>query len=245
MDEIMKMIRFDFLTVRPITFKPFVIICGVICLLSILICPLAAILIPVFAVMMFNPIQTIADKSGFNRFYGITPVKKSSMVWARFGELVLSLFAGEMLSLFVGYASWTAMVYVIFPYPFTEISEPLMTMSNSGQFLLFFVSFCLFMFVFSSILVCLFTMAALIAGQENEMTFVGIFLLLILVLAIAFAYMLNHGMIAFDYEAIMAVFIPENIMHWIGGIFVYHFLTFGICALMGHITIKVLDKREL
>ena len=245
MDEIMKMIRHDFIAVRAITFKPIVIICSVICLLSMLLFPLAVVMIPMLVAVMFNPIQAIADKSSFNRLYGVLPVKKSSAVWARFAEVVLCSFAGEMLAVFVGYVSATAIIYVVFPYPVTVLSEQMLEMQNSGQLLLLLITACQMIFVFYSIVVCFFTMASLIAGQENEMTFAGIFLLIVLLLAIVFSYLISHEMINIDIDAIMDFLIPENILQWIGGIFLCHILTFGICALFGLITVKVLDKREL
>ena len=244
MDEIMKMIRHDFIAVKSITFKPVAIICSVMCLLSLL-CPLAVVVIPMTAATIFNPIQAIADKSSFNRLYGVLPVKKSSAVWARFAEIVFSSFAGEMLAVFVGYVSATAIIYVIFPYPVTVLSEQMLEMQNSGQLLLLLITACQMIFVFYSIAVCFFTMASLIAGQENEMTFVGIFLLIVLLLAIVFSYLISHEIINIDIEAIMSFLIPENILQWIGGIFAWHILTFGICTLFGLITVKKLDKREL
>lgn len=97
MKEILKIMRFDFLTAKPFALVTFIISAVVFFVLSLILSPIINAYISFMAMIFVIPLQSVADKSDFNKLYGILPVKRSNITRARFLYIFCVIFASEIL----------------------------------------------------------------------------------------------------------------------------------------------------
>jgi len=115
--EIMKLIRFDFMT-SVNSALPF--FCGM--LIICLILTAFGVFNPVFGVFLFissaaffAPAQNAANNPDFRRVRGILPVNRASFVRAEFTETIAALLASEIITLILMGISRLSKLYEIFP----------------------------------------------------------------------------------------------------------------------------------
>ena len=97
MNDVLKMIRFDYISVKTLTVPyiiGFIAICLVLALFGI---PLGAFCFAA-AAAVFAPVQELAD-SDSRKIYGILPVGREAVTRAAFLEMTVPLLIGEILSL--------------------------------------------------------------------------------------------------------------------------------------------------
>ena len=93
MREILKIMRFDFLTARPLAIIPAATIAVIFFGLSLFFAPLICSYITLVAMIFVIPLQAVAEKSGFHKLYGTLPVRRSNITRARFLYIFLVHFA--------------------------------------------------------------------------------------------------------------------------------------------------------
>lgn len=117
MKEILKLIRFDFITSENSTL-PIVVSMFVICIIMAAF----GVFNPVFGVFLFiscaaffAPVQSAAENPDFRRVRGILPVGRTAFVRAEFAESIVTLLAGELITLILMGISRSSKLYEVFP----------------------------------------------------------------------------------------------------------------------------------
>lgn len=129
MKDVLKMIRFDYISVKPLT-VPYVIGFIAVCLvLSLFGIPLGVFCFAASAAV-FAPVQEQAS-SDTRKIYGILPVRRDAVTKAAFLEMTVPLFIGELLSLTFLLISNFSKLYRIFPKIVVGIIEELFDFSQN------------------------------------------------------------------------------------------------------------------
>ncbi|MDE6591454.1 MAG: ABC-2 transporter permease [Oscillospiraceae bacterium] len=101
MRKILKIMRFDYLTARPLAAGPAVIFAAICFSLSLFLAPMICSYITFGAMIFVISLQSAADKSDFHKLYGTLPVQRSNITRARFLYIFLVHFAAECWSCFL------------------------------------------------------------------------------------------------------------------------------------------------
>ena len=84
MKDILKVTRFDYITAKPIAFGGIMLSVLIFGSLSLFFSPMICSYISIIAMICIVPLQKTADKSDFNKLYGILPVDRRSITRGRF-----------------------------------------------------------------------------------------------------------------------------------------------------------------
>lgn len=168
MKDVLKMIRFDYISVKSLT-VPYVI--GFIALSLVL--ALFGIPLGVFcfaaAAAVFAPVQELAN-SDSRKIYGILPVRRDAFTRAAFLEMIVPLFAGELLSLMFLVISNSSKLYRIFPKTVGDIIGGLFDFSKNDS-IITFGELCIILIlvsVYLCILAAYLEMMSAIQSREND-----------------------------------------------------------------------------
>lgn len=238
MKDILKIMRFDYFTAKPIAFGGMIFTILLFGSLGLFFSPMICSYISIIAVILVIPLQKTADKSGFSKLYGILPVDRKSITRGRFLYIFLVFFSFELMELILVAVSKTLKLYRIFPNQNSELIQMTKDSFANTQFtlLMVFVMFALF---------CLLTsymeMMGQIHGRESDFKTIVITIGVISVIAFAFVVLSEHNML----PLIKLPSLPESVggMLLIGA--VLDLLMLAICLLFGEITAKKLVNREL
>lgn len=125
MKEIMKLIRFDFITsvnsALPF-FGGMLIICLILTVFGVFN-PVFGVFLFVSGAAFFAPAQNAANNPNFRRVRGILPVSIASFVRAEFTETIAALLATELITLILMGISRLSKLYEIFPLKFEVICK--------------------------------------------------------------------------------------------------------------------------
>lgn len=238
MKDILKVMRFDFLTVKQVALVEIIFVALLFSVLSLLFSPIIASYITFGAATFVIPLQGIADKSDFNKLYGILPVERKSITRARFLYIWLVNFVAEILELLVAVIAKTLKLYRFLP---NQDSEMMASVKDSFAdtkltLLTIFGIFTLFCLLFSYM-----EMMGQIKGRENEFKIIMITVGVLALLTFAFTILYGHDMI----PVVSLPSLPEST----GGMLilgaVLDVVMLGICILFGEITTNKLIRREL
>ena len=168
MKDVLKMIRFDYISVRSLT-VPYVIgfiaLCFVLALFGI---PLGVFCFAA-AAAVFAPVQELAS-SDTRKIYGILPVRRDAVTKAAFLEMIVPLFIGEFLSLIFLLISSSSKLYRIFPKTIGGIIEGLFDFSRNDASITF-GELCIILILLSvylCILAAYMEMMSAIQSREND-----------------------------------------------------------------------------
>ena len=238
MKDVLKVMRFDFLTAKPLAFRVFILVSVICFVLCLFFSPLISSYITFSAVIFVIPLQSVADKCGFNKLYGILPVKRESITRARFLYIFLAHFFTELLESVLAFVSFNLKLYRVLP---NQNGEAVQVIKDSFyDTALIFIAI-VGVFAFFCLMFSYMEMMGQIFGRENEMKIILITLAVLSALIIAAAMLLNHDLI----PPISFPSIPESF----GGRALFalavNVIMLGICVLFGEITAGRLAKREL
>ena len=238
MKDVLKVMRFDLLTASPAALPAFVF-AGLLCfLLSLFISPIMNSYIALCAMLFIIPLQKTADKCGFNKLYGIIPVKRKNITRARFFYLFTVFFLSELMSAVFEFIDLKLRLYRILPNQDTEtvqmISDGYAEINNiiimtAGMTM----TFC---FLFSYM-----EMMGQIFGRENEMKIILISLAVLTALAVGFMALVSRSII----PPMNIKHIPDTAGEWFAAAVILNFAVFVMCIIFGEITANKLAKREL
>lgn len=238
MKDILRVMKFDFLTARPLAWKAYILIGIFTFACGLLFSPVAGAYIEFGAMMLVIPLQTVADKSNFNKLYGILPVKRRNIVRARFIYIFGMFFFTELLAVALGMISLRLKLYRLMPKQDGEVMQMLKhAFENPAS------SFAL-VFGFVAVMTLLFTymeMMGQIFGRENEMRVLIITLGVFSVLTVIFITLTNYDII----PTIKLPSLPSTLgktMIMGAGV---NAVLFVVSVLFGEITASKLEKREL
>lgn len=238
MEDILKIMRFDFLTAKPLALVEFIILSFFCLILSLLFSPMLCSYI-IFAAMIFIiPLQNIADKNNFNQLYGILPVKRKNITRARFLYIFLIHFITEIIEILIACVSISLKLYRILP---NQESAPIQMIKNS--FSNYITTFYAIIGIFA--VVCLIflyvEMIGQIYGRENEFKIIIITLGVIVFIIMGFIFLSNKGII----PMLKVPSIPTSNTGKIILAVVINIIIFGLSTLFGEITANKVSKREL
>lgn len=241
MQDILKMIRFDYFTVKSFT-VPYVI--GFIMIsfvLSLFGIPLGVFCF-VALMAVFGPVQELAN-SDTRRIYGILPVRRDAVTRAAFMEIIIPLFAGELLSLVLLLISNSSRLYRIFPKTVGDIIEGLFDFSKN-DLMIAFDELCIILILLSvslCVVAAYLEMKSEIQGHENDLrnllTVISITVAVISVIAV----LVNRRMI----PPVKRWLIPQTVLgKWLFAVFL-NIIAAGLSILFCEITVKKTADYEI
>ena len=238
MKDILKIMRFDFLTAKPLALRAFIIVAVLFSLLSLFFAPLICSYITFGAMVFVIPLQAVADKSGFHKLYGTLPVRRKSIARARFLYIFLVHFATEMLELVLAAAAMSLKLYRVLPNRNGEMMQMVKDSFGDTKLTLLMV---IGMFTVSCLIFSYMEMMGQICGRENEFKIIMITLGILTVLLVGFFILSDRGII----PAIQMPSLPDTAQGVMLLGAVLNIVMFGICLIFGEITASRLAKREL
>lgn len=238
MKEILKIMRFDFLTAKPFALVIFIIGAVLFFVLSLILSPIVNAYTSFVAMIFVMPLQSVADKSDFNKLYGILPVKRSNITRARFLYIFFIIFASEILELVLAVISRSLKLYRILP---NQNAEMMQMIKNSFEDTTFMLIMIIGMFTIFCLLFSYIEMMGQIHGRENEFKIVMITMIILTVLLMGFFALSDHEII----PTIKLPSLPSTVSGYILLGAVLNVVMLGICLLFGEITVNKLAKREL
>lgn len=238
MRDILKVMRFDYLTARPFAISPAMIVVVIFFALSLFFAPLICSYITFGAMVFVIPLQGVADKSGFNKLYGTLPVRRGNITRARFLYIFLVHFAAEMLELVLAVTAASLKLYKKLP---NQNGEMMQFVKESFEdtnltLLMIFGVFTVFCLLFSYM-----EMMGQIHGRENELKIILITLGILTVLYVGFLILSDNDII----PTIRMPSLPDTVQGFMLLGAALNIVMCGICLIFGEITANKLAKREL
>lgn len=238
MKDILKIMRFDYLTARPYALVPTVIIVMLCFALSLFFSPLICAYITFGAMMFVIPLQGVADKSGFHMLYGILPVNRKNITRARFLYIFFLHFIAELIEF--------ALAAIVFNLKLNRLlpnqNGIMMQMVNNGfsndSFIILAIvgAFALFCLLFGYM-----EMMGQIFGRENELKIIIITLGVVTVLAMGILTLAEREII----PTLKFPSLPRTNTGKLALGAILNVVMLGVCLLFGEITANKLAKREL
>lgn len=238
MKDILKVMRFDYLTARPYALVPVVIVIMLCFALSLFFSPLISAYITFGGMMFVIPLQGVAEKSGFHKLYGILPVKRKNITRARFLYVFLLTFFAELLEGALAVLAFSLKLNRLLPNQDSEMMQMVNNGFTDGTFIVIaivgiFILFCL-LFGYME-------MMGQIFGRENEMKIFLITIGVIAALAFGILTLAERDVIpTLKFPSLPATIEGKVILGAILNV-----VMLGICLLFGEITANKLAKREL
>lgn len=238
MKEILKIMRFDFLTTSSQVLGIYIVIAVMCFVLSLFLSPNICAYIAVGAMFMIIPLQGIADKSDFKKLYGILPVQRKSITRARFLYIFLLFFSTEVLEFVLAFISKSLGLNRLLP---NQNSEMMMFVNDSFEntamlFLFIFGSFAFLCLVFSYM-----EMMGQLFGRENDMK--------IIIITVGIVVLLIFGFLMLSEREIIPTFKLPQFPSSIGGQILLcvavNAVVFAVCMIFSEVTANKLAKREL
>ena len=168
MKDVLKMIRFDYISVKSLT-VPYVIGFIAVCLVLALFGIPLGVFCFAAAAAVFAPVQGLSS-SDTRKIYGILPIRREAVTKAAFLEIIVPLLAGEMLSLVFLMISNSSKLYRIFPKTVVSIIEELFDFSKNDANIAF-GELCIILILLSvylCILAAYMEMMSAIHSREND-----------------------------------------------------------------------------
>ena len=239
MKDILKVMRFDFLTSWAMFGKAVACIVAFCLILGLFFSPIICVYLCFFPMVLIVPLQAVAEKSGFRKLYGLLPVSRKSIPRGRFLLLFVLFLVSELTALAGGALSMGLRLFRFIPkgsdlYEFVADS-----FDDKKTFIMMLIGMHFAMFLIFSYM----EMMGQIFGQENEMKIVMITLAVITVGALAFFGLDSYDIIPHinvlpDFDAMS---LAKRTLWYIGlnaGAFVLN-------VLFGEITAGKVSVREL
>ena len=238
MRDILNVMRFDYLTAKPLALVGMIFTVVVFGILSMFFSPIITTYMTFASMLFVIPLQGVADKSGFNKLYGILPVERKNITRARFLYIFLVHFLTELLEAVIICTAKGTNLYKILP---NQNGETMQMVKESFAdtkltLLMLFGMFTFFCLIFSFM-----EMMGQIFGRENEFKIIMITIGIISLIAFVFTFLSEHDLI----PVIKLPSLPESVSGMVTLGIVANIVVFVICLLFGEITANQLAKREL
>ena len=238
MKDILKVMRFDYLTAEPLALKIYAVVCVIFFLLSSFIAPLLNCYITFASMIFVIALHTTEDKSGFNKMYGILPVKRKNITRARFLYMFLVFFLTELLETLLMLTDMKIRLYRFLPDRSTNLAQIIEQNYSDTQtpFIAVVAMTVLMCLIFSYV-----EMMGQIFGRENEMKIILITLGVMTVIFIGFFKLTELEII----PRFRVPEIPSDTAGMIKAAAVLNAVILAFSVIFGEITAAKLEKREL
>lgn len=238
MKDVLKIMRFDFLTARPLALGAFIFIAVMCFLLSLFFSPIICAYIMFGAMMFVISLKSIADKSEFHKLYGILPVQRNNITRARFLYIFLVYFLTELLEVVLAVIAYSLKLYRVLP---NQNSETMQMVKDSFSDTLLILGMIVGMFALCCLIFGYMEMMGQLFGRENEMKIILITFGIITVLIVGFLVLSDHDII----PTLHMPKLPTTIAGKVTLGVILNIVMLGVCLLFGEITANKLAKREL
>lgn len=239
MKDILNVIRFDFLCVSGTGFKAWCITAIACLIFSLVISPFVGLYLTFGAIFMIFPLNSIAEKSGFNKLYGILPVKPKNITRGRFWYTFSVFLISELTEFGILLLAQNLKLYRFLPNQQGEVALMIAKSFEPGSDL---VSFIVGVSAFACTAFLYMGMMNQIFGTENEMKILGISTIVLVGVSYGTLWLANHEIIPMVNWDTLTRFVSDNKTLLLIGV---HFVVLGLCILFGEITAGVCAKREL
>jgi len=238
MKEILKIMRFDYLTAKPLAEKASLLAILIITALCLFLTPIAGAYVMFIPMVFVIPLQNTAEKSGFHKLYGILPVQRKNITRARFLYMFLMHFIGEIIGMLMVVLAIVLKLYRFLPNQSSELMQIAQEEFTFEHFMPF--GACVGMFAVACTGFSYMELMGQVFGRENEMKIMMLTIGAFLLLAFAFVILNDHDllpMINLNREISLSGKILISVL--------INFAVLGLCILFGEITVKKLSQREL
>ena len=238
MKEILKVMRFDYLTARPLALPLMIFAVILFSVLGLLLSPMIPTYICFLSILFVIPLQLTADKCGFNKLYGILPVKRKSIARARFLYIWLVFFITVTVQTLIAVISGELKLVRFLPNQNSEMVVLAVSSFEKTDTALrvIFVTTAFFCLLFAY-----FEMMAQIFGLENEFKVIMITVAVLTIIAFGFTFLYSKKLL----PIIKLPELPSTVPGMLALGAVCFAVLLGICILFGEITAAKFSKREL
>lgn len=238
MRDVLRIVRFDFLTAKPIGL-PIVLVVWFLCTLFAMFFSPMIEAYGIFAAMgLVIPLQRVADKSGLHKLYGVLPVERKNITRGRFCYIFLVHIISELTTLGLALGTFHLKLYRFLPNQEGRMVQMIArSYSDDTTYIVAVIGLAL-------IFCLLFTymeMMGQIFGRENEMKIILITLAVVSVILLGFFILSDHGIIPMLKLPVFPTDRPAQIRL----VLILHIVLLGLSVLFGEITAHILAKREL
>lgn len=102
MKEIANLMKLDFITLKGKSILLFSVLMLAAGVLALFLCPHQMVLLVIFTGFAVQPVFVVSEQSGYNKLYGILPVKKRSIVFARFALIAVVMLVSAFACIVIG-----------------------------------------------------------------------------------------------------------------------------------------------
>lgn len=238
MKDILKIMRFDYLTAKPFAVSSAVIVVVICFALSLFFSPMICAYITFGALMFVIPLHKSTEKSDLQKLYGILPVHRKNIARGRFLYIFLILFVSEILELILSAAAMSLKLYKIIPNQNSELMQMVRNSFDDKKLILLMI---FGLFAFLCLIFSYIEMMGQIYGRENEFKILLITFGIITVLCLIFMILVSNDII----PPVNLPSLPDTVhgMLLLGA--VLDIVSCGICFVFGEITASKLAELEL
>ncbi len=237
MKDILKAVRFDYLTVAPFAWFGVVLSALLFGGLSLLLAPAMCAFLSIIAPFFVLPLQIVADQCGFNKLYGVLPVSRKSLVRGRFLYLFLVHLAVQLAELVIAGIAHAANLYRFLPNQESSMMKIVGdAFANRSFTLLAVFGVC----VLVGICMAFVEMMTQIKGRESLLRIVFLAFSAILVTAFIIAKLVKKEILTLDLPRL-----PSDPAGMLLTGAAADLVLLAVCVICGEITAAAMEKREL
>ena len=237
MNDIMKMIRFDLISVSRLT-VPYVAIFAAVCIIAALFSLPIGIFCVVSFVMIIAPVQGI-NNSSCKRLYGMLPVNRSAVIKALFIEITFTLFAGELLAFLCFLIVRNSSLYKMLPEKVMHFAENLTKMPEKEYTMLYLLAAAAFAFI--TIILCYAQMRSEIKSMEAAIRELIIIIAVFAAATTFISVMIYNGKL----HALKDIIMPRTSADKWLSIAILNAVTLAAAYLFCAVTVKKASDKEL
>lgn len=240
MKEILHIARLDFLTVKPMTLPAWIAVFLLALVMGAFFSPAMFAFLIVSSPLLIIPAESVAVRCGYNKLYGILPVRRRNITRGRFLLLWLSMTLPELLALLLAKASLMLQLWRLFPVisnDFKGLIESTFDPANTQVFMMLTA-----IYTFISLLFCYMQMMGQIFGLENEIRIVMISLAVLTVVLLGFFILSDHGILPMLRIPDLSALTPVQTLWFCIGCHLAAAVLHIVCA---EITAAKMSRREL
>lgn len=238
MKEILKVMRFDFLSAWPSLGEgliwAFLLIGG----LALALSPIIATYMTFIFLAFLTRLHQGESKGGYNKLYGILPVKRRNITRGRFMYVFFLFFGGQLIEVVLAAISVKCRLYRLIP---NQSSTLVQFVKDSFTDTVLLAEMLIGMTLFMGLIFSYVEMMGQIKGRENEFRIIMITLGVLTVVLMAFFTLSDRGIIPAVKLPSLPTTLGGMVLVGIGA----DLLLFLICVIFGEITGAKLEKREL
>lgn len=238
MKDILKMLNLDFETAKALCFTEIIFVALLLTALCMFLTPVISVYLTIISIILIVPMRGMEEKYELNKLYGILPVKRRNVTRARFIFIFITFFTSEIVEVIIAFISKSLKLNRFLPNQDNTFMQMISNGFNNFQLPLFII---MGAFTLCCLLFCYMEMVSKIFGSENEMKSVIILIGSVSVLLVTFLMLSQKDIIpTFHLPSL-----PETTQGMLLLGAVVNAIILGICLVMGEITARVLEKREI